>query len=165
MDDVQRFSELLAVLVRHEVEFVIVGGVAAVLAGAPISTFDLDVLTDCAPANLERLLAALEEIDARYLDPAGREIRPNAERLRRQRMNLLTSPLGRLDVASEIGSGMRFEEAYRRSSEHAVGTLRLRALELDAVIETKEQANRDKDRATLPVLRETLRLRQERSEG
>jgi hypothetical protein len=38
-----RLVELLGVLVRHEVEFVVVGGVAAVINGAPITTSDLDI--------------------------------------------------------------------------------------------------------------------------
>ncbi|MDP3207854.1 MAG: hypothetical protein Q8M65_01775 [Rhodoglobus sp.] len=39
-----RLVELLGVLVRHEVEFVVVGGVAAVINGAPITTSDLDII-------------------------------------------------------------------------------------------------------------------------
>ncbi len=56
-----RFKDALDVLARHGVEFVVVGGVAAVLAGAPISTFDLDIVPARSPANLARLLSALTE--------------------------------------------------------------------------------------------------------
>jgi hypothetical protein len=48
----------LDVLARHGVESVIVGGVAAVLAGAPISTFDLDIVPSRGPDSLARLVAA-----------------------------------------------------------------------------------------------------------
>jgi hypothetical protein len=61
-----RFFRLLEVLVRHEVEFLIAGGVAGLLEGAPILTLDLDVFQR-ADENIERLLRALEEIHARYV--------------------------------------------------------------------------------------------------
>lgn len=159
MADVQRFSELLALLAAYEVECVVVGGVAATLAGAPLVTYDLDLIPNPDPANLERLLAALETIDATYLDPAGRTIRPSFERLQQNRMNLLKTRLGRLDIASEIGDGVRFDAAFRRSRVITAEGLSIRVLDLDLVIETKEHADRDKDRSTLPVLRETLRLK------
>ena len=54
-----RFKEALEVLGHHHVDFIVVGGVAAVLGGAPISTFDLDIVHDRAPANVARLLSAL----------------------------------------------------------------------------------------------------------
>lgn len=60
------FQTILATLQRHEVEFVVVGGVAAVLHGAPVTTFDLDTLIRVSEDNSERLLAAFEEINARY---------------------------------------------------------------------------------------------------
>ncbi len=64
-----KFLGLLRVLLRHEVDFLVVGGVAAQLAGAPILTFDLDVLYDKSPENLDRLLPALEELKAHYRAP------------------------------------------------------------------------------------------------
>jgi len=49
-----RFAELLQLLVRHESDFIIVGGVAALLAGAPIPTMDLDIVYDASAAlNLD----------------------------------------------------------------------------------------------------------------
>lgn len=59
-------AELLGVLVRHGMEFVVVGGVAAVLNGAPINTLDLDILHRRTPENVGRLLAALTELDATF---------------------------------------------------------------------------------------------------
>jgi len=46
-----------------------------------------------------------------------------------------------------------------RSFEYEVAELRLRVLDLETVIETKELANRDKDRAVLPILRRTLEFK------
>jgi hypothetical protein len=79
-----KFLGLLRVLLRHGVDFFVVGGVAAQLEGAPILTLDLDVLYDTTPQNLDRLLAALREIKAHYRDPAGRHIEPDLEKPRRR---------------------------------------------------------------------------------
>jgi hypothetical protein len=56
-----RFRRQLQLLVRHEVEFIVVEGVAAVLGGAPILTLDLDVVYRRSPENVRRLAAALQE--------------------------------------------------------------------------------------------------------
>ncbi len=154
-----RFLGLLRALLRHGVDFFVVGGVAAQLEGAPILTFDLDVLYDKSPENLARLLAALRELKARYRDPAGRHIEPDAEKLATLRLHLLLTELGPLDVLGSIGDGLTYQDLAGRTLSYQLGESQVRVLELAAVIETKEQANRDKDRATLPVLRQTLAMK------
>ena len=64
-----RFKDALEILAKHRVDLVVVGGVAAVLNGAPIATFDLDVVHARGQDNLDRLAAALKELEARYRDP------------------------------------------------------------------------------------------------
>ena len=154
-----RFLGLLRVLLHHGIDFIVVGGVAAQLEGAPILTLDLDVVYDKAPENLSRLLAALRELKARYRDPAGRHIEPDIEKLRTMRMHLLLTELGALDVLGVIGSGLTYKDLAGRTISYELGGLQVRVLELATVIETKEQANRDKDRAVLPVLRQTLAMK------
>ena len=63
------FREILEVLNRHQVEFIVVGGVAAVLHGAPITTFDLDALVRVDPSNAGRVLAALSEFEEVLRNP------------------------------------------------------------------------------------------------
>jgi hypothetical protein len=155
----QRFVELLTTLRAHDVRFVVVGAAAAVFDGAPITTFDLDVTFDPATDNLERLGGALEALDARYDDPAGRSIFPDLERLATLRVHLLRTRHGRLDLMREIGAGFGWTEALARSHEVETPAGAVRVLDLDAVIETERAANRAKDRAALPLLIETLRLR------
>lgn len=135
------------------------GGVAAQLEGAPILTLDLDVLYDKTPENLVRLLAALHELEARYRDPAGRHIEPDLVKLETMRMHLLLTRLGALDVLGVIGNGLTYQDLSGRTISYELGEERVRVLELAAVIETKEHANRDKDRAVLPVLKQTLAMK------
>jgi hypothetical protein len=89
-----RFLGMLRVLLGHGVDFLVVGGVAAQLEGAPIlATLALEVLYDNGPANLQRLLGALRELKARYRDPAGRHLEPDKEKLETLRMHLCTRSL------------------------------------------------------------------------
>ncbi|HEX7183624.1 MAG TPA: hypothetical protein VF756_17445 [Thermoanaerobaculia bacterium] len=154
-----KFLRLLEALVRHEVEFVIVGGVAALLEGAPILTLDLDILHRQTPENIERLLRVLSEIHARYRDPAGRTILPDASRLATNRFNLLLTDLGALDILGNLGEGFGYEDLLERSHVYAIGGIRVQSLGLKTLIEMKELAGRDKDRAVLPVLRRTLEMK------
>jgi hypothetical protein len=160
-----RFLGLLRTLLHHRVDFCVVGGVAAQLAGAPILTLDLDVLFDKAPENLDRLLAALRELNARYRDPAGRHIEPDVSKLDTMQIHLLLTDLGALDLLGTIGNGLTYQDLSPRTVFYQLGEARVRVLELAAVIETKEHANRDKDRATLPVLRQTLAMKTRLDQG
>ncbi len=62
-------------------------------------------------------------------------------------------------MLSTIGAGLTYQDLVGRTHAYELGDLEVRVLELAAVIETKEQANRDKDRAVLPVLRQTLAMK------
>ena len=165
MDGGQRFGDLLRLLGAHRVELVVVGAAAAVLQGAPMTTFDLDVVFEPGAENRARLLAALADLDAVYWDPAGRRLRPTDERLEAQRLHLLETRLGRLDLLREIGKGQTWPEVRARSQAMELAGFTVQVLDLEAVIESKEAAGRPKDHAALPLLRETARLRRERGGG
>ena len=158
----QKFAELLRLLAGHRVELVVVGAPAAVIEGAPMTTFDLDVVFEPGDANRQRLLAALADLDAVYWDPAGRRLRPTDDGLATMRLHLLETRLGRLDLLREIGGGMGWPEVRARSHDVELAGVTVRVLDLEAVIESKEAAGRPKDRAAIPLLRETLRLKRER---
>ncbi len=160
MPAASRFLDLLRVLADYEVEFIVVGGVAAILEGAPISTFDLDVVHRRSPANIERLLEALQSLNARYQDPAGRHIEPDESKLSSPGQQQLLTDLGPLDVLGSIGSDRGFDELSTHCVTYELDDLRLKVLNLATVIQSKEEAGRDKDRAALPVLYRTLALQE-----
>jgi hypothetical protein len=151
-----KFKEALEVLARHHVDFVVVGGVAAVLAGAPISTFDLDIVHDRSATNVARLLNALTDLDARYRDLTGRVLRPEARALEGEGHHLLLTRCGPLDVLGRIGLGHGYQDLIADSTMRPLGELAVCVLGLEALIRTKIEAGRDKDRAVLPILRRTL---------
>jgi hypothetical protein len=151
-----KFKEALEVLARHHVDFVVVGGVAAVLGGAPISTFDLDIVHDRASTNVARLLSALTDLDARYRDLTGRDLRPEARGLEGEGHHLLLTRCGPLDVLGRIGAGRGYQDLIGDGVMRSIGDLSVCVLGLEALIRSKVEAGRDKDRAVLPILRRTL---------
>lgn len=55
-----RLQGVFASLQQHNVKYVVIGGIAAVLYGVPRATFDLDILIEATPENVQQLLNALE---------------------------------------------------------------------------------------------------------
>jgi hypothetical protein len=159
MHGLPRFRETLEILDRHHVECIVVGGVAAVLQGVPISTLDTDIVYRRTADNVERLVAALRQVEAIYRDPAGRRIELDATRFAAGGHHLLETRLGPLDVLATIGANRAYEDLERYAARYTLEGMSILLLDLRVIIETKEQAGRSKDLLALPVLRETLRLR------
>lgn len=151
-----RFDEVLRVLHDHDAEFILVGGIAAILQGSPLTTEDVDVVYVPSEANCRRLVAALQTMDATYADPAGREIHPDRYKLATHGVNLLNTRLGRVDLMQTVGDGLDYEALLPNTQSMVVDDFQIRVLELETLIETKEQADRPKDHYQLPFLRQLL---------
>jgi hypothetical protein len=153
---------ILEILVAHDVDFIVVGGVSAVLQGAPIATFDLDVVHSREPENIERLARALQELGAYYRGQATRRIEPSPSILASPGHQLLLTIHGPLDLLGTIGKGRGYEALLEATEELVVGSLKVRVLGLPALIQSKEEVGGEKDRAVLAVLRRTLEERRKR---
>ncbi len=156
------FVEILRTLARHGVDFIVVGGVAAAMQGATIVTFDLDLVHSRTPQNVERLLKALEALEARYRTPGAENLKPSRSLLESEGRQLLTTRAGHLDLPGVIGSNRGYDELLPLSLEQEVAGTKVRVLGLEAVIETKQEAGGEKDRAMLPILRRTLEEKKRR---
>jgi len=155
--------EILKVLTRHRVDFIVVGGVSAVLHGAPVTTFDLDVVHARNPENIARLSTALEELEAVYRVQPERQLRPDESHLASPGHQLLLTKFGPLDVLGMIGKSRTWEDlrGHARNMEIEPGMM-LRVLDLETLIAVKEELGFPKDVAVLPVLRQALKERSER---
>jgi hypothetical protein len=143
---------LLRALLGGGVEFIVVGGVAAVFHGAPTTTVDLDIVHRRTTENVARLLATLETLDARVRDPSGRILRPEAAALLGRGQVNLSTMLGPLDPLCVLHDGRGYEELLERSIELRDDTLRVRVLDLPTLIEVKRSTGRARDRLVLPIL-------------
>lgn len=152
-------ERLLRTLVEHEVEFCVIGAVAAWLQGSPAVTLDLDVMPRRELDNADRLAAALNALNAR---PAHAEAPVELEGAdflgwQTQRFDTEAGPLDVVPNAAAIGA---FEDVA--TIELRLGDLSVRVITIDEVIASKEKLGRPKDAAALPALyatREALRRR------
>ena len=150
------FREILEVLNQHQVEYIVVGGVAAVIHGAPATTFDLDTLVRLNEDNAERLAKALSQLDARFHEHRD-VIRPTIEDILAGGHLLLMTRAGPLDDL--IGEKQRYEDLLGDSSEIGMNVGSLRVLDLEALIAEKKRMGRAKDNAAVELLEEVLRHR------
>lgn len=142
------FSSILRAFDRAGVEFILVGGLSAVLNGVPVSTFDVDAVHSRDAENVGRLLPVLDSLNA---------LKPTAARLSGTGDLNLTTRFGPLDLLGTIGHGLGYQELLPDSSEMDIGGgVRIRVLNLDKLIAIKEELAGEKDLAMLPLLRRTL---------
>jgi len=140
-------------LVEARVEFLIVGGVSAVLQGSTLVTRDLDICYRRTPDNIARLVAAL-----RLLNPRPRGFPPDLPFTFDERtvqfgsnftLEIGDESLNLLGQMSRIGG---YEQVIGRAADVTVGGIPAKALALDQLIQTKKAAGRPKDLAVLPEL-------------
>lgn len=150
---------LLAVLARHEVRFVVVGGIAALAQGSPLPTEDVDVTPASDDANLERLAAALGELGARLRTDRGESVPlPVDARLLAQAATwTLTTKHGDVAIVLTPPGTSGYDDLRRAAFPVCIGAgVVVAVAALADVIRSKEASNRPKDRAQLPALRQTL---------
>ena len=156
-------SFLTALRALHEggVKFVIVGGLAAVLNGAPVNTLDLDIVPARDEANVARLLRVLDALDAIYRMQPDRRLKPDASHLSSPGHHNLITNCGPLDVLGTIGGGLGYEDLLPHTVEMETGGgVRVRVLNLATIVALKEELLGEKDLAVLPILRRTLEQKQ-----
>lgn len=154
-----RPEQLLEVLTRHGVRYVLIGGFAAVIHGSPYVTIDLDVVPDPSPANLERLSAALRELHARVWtssEPGGVPFAHDATSLASVGIWNLVTDHGRLDITFEPSGTAGYRDVARDAVHLVILGVEVDVASLADVIRSKEAADREKDRLVLPVLRRIL---------
>ena len=155
---------ILETLTHAEVDFVVIGMLAATLQGSPLRTDDLDVCPSSSPENLERLAKALTELEAREWEPRKGELVDrvwSSELLKADRLWILRTKHGPLDLLFRPNPTAGYVELREGAVTIPIDDLEVPVASLDDVIRMKEAANRDKDLAQLPTLR---RLREKAAE-
>jgi predicted nucleotidyltransferase len=154
-----RPEEIIRILNEQAVDYVLIGGLAAVLYGEPHLTTDVDIVPQESRANLDRLSAALTSINARVRiagDDGGVPFNHEAASLAQIRIWNLVTDLGNLDVTF-VPSGTRgYDDLVREVNRVKVGDTEVPVASLADVIRSKEAAARPKDQAILPALRRLL---------
>lgn len=137
--------ELLRALVRHGVEFVVVGGVAAQVHGWRGATADLDIAVSTEEVNVERLNLALASVDA-----GGGTVGAFG--------TVFTTKYGRLEIVRRADAIGQYADWLREAREHRLAEgLTVVVAAPDDILRSKEAAGREKDRAALPQMRQDFR--------
>ena len=157
----ERIFEALA---DSDVNFVLIGGMAAILHGDAGVTMDIDIAPAYNSENLDRLARALRGLRARIRAegaPDGLPFDCSAEFLR----NLgpdgilnLTTRYGDIDLAFTPSGTGGFEDLKKDAVTISATGVSLLVASLADVIRSKSAADRDKDRRALPRLRELLEI-------
>jgi predicted nucleotidyltransferase len=158
--DVRR---ILQVLTAHGVDFVVIGGVAAILHGSATLTQDVDVCFATDDANLEALGGALRELNAslRGVEDDVPFV-PDAGTLRQIQLLTLQTSAGPLDVLVKPDGCPPYARFRRRADRMDVGGFAVLVASIDDLIAMKRAAGRDKD---LLAVEELNAIRDLRSRG
>lgn len=156
-----RPEPLIAALVDHQVDFIVVGGYAVAAHGFPRATKDIDICPDPSDHNLGRLAKALAALDAAPigLDEFEGEfdLEPNLEGLKLGENWTLLTKHGRLDVVQIFSFEGAAEGEYRDLAPHAIERdflgYRVKFCSYEDLLRMKQAAGRAQDKVDVESLR------------
>lgn len=147
--DAQRILEELT---RHDVDYVLVGGLAAQTHGNTRMTNDVDVIPAPDPENLDRLASALQALGARVLNPGQEELEIDARMLPRATIWQLATPHGDIDVLHDAPGAAPYAELRKRALVISLDDARVPVAGRDDLIRMKLARGRPIDRADVAAL-------------
>jgi hypothetical protein len=159
-----KFRELISTLSQANVEFIVVGGVAATGHGSARLTRDLDVVYRRTPDNISRLVSGLAPLEP-YLRgaPPGLPFSWCEETIKKGLNFTLTTSLGSIDLLGEITGGGSYEDILPHSLTLQLHGTKSFCLGLDYLIKVKRAAGRPKDFEAIAEL-EAIREEQSRAQ-
>jgi hypothetical protein len=158
-----RPSHLVRRLVDAGVDFVVIGGYAAIAHGSAQITRDLDISYSDDEANLEALGRALMALDARLRGVADVvPFVPDGAALGRTRVLTLDTADGPLDILADPAGGPGYATLRKRAIETQVAGVTVRVASLEDLIAMKRAAGRPRDLVAVEELEAIARLERER---
>lgn len=154
------FTKFLPLLSGYGVEYILIGGGAAIAHGAARTTYDVDIVYARHPVNLQRLVNALKEVRP-YLRgaPPGLPFVFDERTLSSGLNFTLTTDWGDIDLLGEVIGGGTYEELFPSTRPENLFGVVLRIVTLEALIHLKRSAGRPKD---FEAIAELEALREER---
>jgi hypothetical protein len=143
-------GKLLGPLVRHGVDFVLVGGMAGIAHGSNYPSYDLDIAYARDHANIVRLVAALEEISVGLRGgPPDLPFQLEARTIENGANFTFVTPHGDFDVLGDIDGVRSYEDLRGGAEDKDIAGVRVRVASIDHLIAMKRASNRPKDRIML----------------
>jgi len=142
VDTIHDFEDMLELLDRHRVRYLIIGGLAFIYHAKPRYTKDMDLWLDSDPENVKRVNEALSEFGSpQLLDPNDRD----------EILQLGAGP-NRIDLLRETVD-LEFAEAWDRRIEGTYGRARANWIDLDSLIAIKSRIDHPRHREDVRILR------------
>lgn len=150
MDAIPDFEDLLSLLHRHEVRYLVIGGLAFIYHARPRYTKDMDLWVDPSPANVKRANRALAEFGSPHIlaidDP--------------QEILQIGLPPNRIDLLRGV-EGPAFEDAWKRRIAGRYGRAEANWIDLDSLIKIKSRLDDPRHRRDLRDLEAVRAFRQQ----
>jgi len=150
--------DLLKRLTDAQVDFVVIGGLAATIHGASLPTVDLDIIYERSGPNLDRLAKVLNELRVRLRGAEDLPLHVDARLLHAGDRFTFTSDLGDLDILATADGAAPYAEIKARAATVMLGSHVVLTASLDDLILMKQVTGRVKDRAKLAELLELREL-------
>jgi hypothetical protein len=153
-ESIRDFEDLLALFDRHEVRYLIVGGLAFIYHAKPRYTKDMDLWVEPSKQNLEKANAALAEFGSPILLPLNDQT---------EITQIGVAP-NRIDLLQELGD-LPFEEAWSSRVADRYGQAPANWIGLDCLLRAKEAIDVPRHQEDARVLREVKRLRERKQDS
>jgi hypothetical protein len=145
-------ERILQALAKYRVDYVIVGGLAVQTHGHVRTTADVDVYASPDPANMTRLAAALNALDARVLNPGSEGLEIDAKTLPRATMWQFATRHGAIDVLHDAPGAPPYDELRARALVLELGDLSVAVAGRDDLISMKRASGRRVDLEDIAAL-------------
>ena len=140
-------KSILRVLVEHDVDFVLVGGLAGMAHGSSYPSFDVDIAYGRGRTNLERLASALRELEATLRGaPPDVPFELDADTLEASAHFTFSTPFGALDILDRPDGAPPYEQMKSAAIPTEIEGEPVLVASLDHLIAMKERAGRAKDK-------------------
>lgn len=151
----QNLKSLLDRLLTHDIDFVLIGGFAAVVHGVTLVTQDLDICAAITESEVVKLRAALKDLHPWHrMNPTARlSFLEHPREVQGTRNIYLKTDLGVLDILSEASPAGSFEELKKRAMEIPLYGHKCKVISIDDLIRIKESMRRPKDLQTVQELK------------
>ncbi|MEJ5250268.1 MAG: nucleotidyltransferase [Chthonomonadetes bacterium] len=157
------FLNLLKSLAEHNVEYILIGGMAGVLHGSARLTQDMDILYQRTPQNIQRLVDALAPYRPYLRDaPEGLPFIWDARTVQRGLNFTLHTTEGYIDLWAEVPGGGTYENLINHTVQVEIAGTPVRVVDLETLIRLKRATGRPKDLESVAELEALLEERQQK---
>ncbi len=143
---------ILRVLFDHQVDYVLVGGLAVQTHGHTRTTIDVDLIPAPDPVNLERLAAALNELEATVVNPGAEGVAISARMLPRATLWQFATRHGAIDVLHDAPGAPAYDDLRRGALEIRLSGMQIAVAGRDDLISMKRASGRPVDLDDLAAL-------------